>query len=191
MAFRLGSYQPFYRSQYGSEAEPAQVVPPEILSLLLGITLRLVHRTHRKFSVSSQALFSLAAVISLFVGSFASEARKAISIQAYVFTFLTVALFACQIPVSDAVRRKGVGDLGMARWCRGPHSNTPRKLQHRSESTLFTRHIHFILWFGIIPWFAFLFTLISAIVSFLTLSRPRENIQPLAKARDAPMSQVA
>ncbi|KAK0209986.1 hypothetical protein DFS33DRAFT_1251664 [Desarmillaria ectypa] len=135
------------------------------------------------------ALFSLAAVISLFAG-WCAASRKSISIQAYVFTFLTVALFACQIPVSDAVRRKGVEIWG---WKDGVEVPTATLLEAAASLGVnpLYRHIHFILWFGIIPWFAFLFTLISAIVSFLALSGLKENTQPLAKARDVPMSQVA
>ncbi|KAK0471299.1 hypothetical protein IW261DRAFT_1425281 [Armillaria novae-zelandiae] len=90
----------------------------------LGITLRLVTNTSEVFCVIT-ALYSLAAVISLFVGSGATS-RKSISFHAYVFTFLTVALFACQIPVSDAVRRKGVEIWGWKDGVAVPTETLPR-----------------------------------------------------------------
>ncbi|KAK0477172.1 hypothetical protein EDD18DRAFT_1380498 [Armillaria luteobubalina] len=161
----------------------------------LGITLRLVMNSVVHPAIASEvfcvitALYSLAAVISLFVGSGATS-RKFITLHAYVFTFLTVALFACQIPVSDAVRRKGVEIWGWKDGVAVPSETLLEAAASLGVNPLY-RHIHFILWFGVIPWFAFLFTLISAIVSFSALRGLRENTLPLAKARNAPMSQVA
>lgn len=51
-------------------------------------------------------VFSIFTLIGLFVS--AASTKTALKAQGFLYAFITVALFACQIPVSDAVRRKGV-----------------------------------------------------------------------------------
>ncbi|KAK0458454.1 uncharacterized protein EV420DRAFT_356112 [Desarmillaria tabescens] len=141
----------------------------------LGITLRLVTNSVVHPAIASETfcvilcVFSIGTLIGLFVS--VASTKKALKAQGFLYAFITVALFACQIPVSDAVRRKGVLVSGTT----ADGSAVPADTLLEAAASLgvdpLYRRINFILWFGIIPWIGFLFSGIASIVSFAAVSR--------------------
>jgi len=100
------------------------------------------------------AIVALVAFTGLFIRRY--SATRALKIQGYVFTFLTAAIFATEIPVSQVVRKHGI---------RLPANTSVAAVEALGVNAEY-KHIHFALWFAIIPWIEFLFTLLSAVVSF-------------------------
>lgn len=52
------------------------------------------------------AFVGLLAVIGVFASRYSTP--RALKVQGYVFAFLTAAIFACEIPVSQVVRKHGI-----------------------------------------------------------------------------------
>ncbi|KAF8915249.1 hypothetical protein CPB85DRAFT_1251677 [Mucidula mucida] len=158
----------------------------------LGITLRLVTNNVVHPAIASEVfcvitcLFSIVALIGLFVQR--GSSKQALKAQGAVFAFLTVALFACQIPVSNAVRSKGVEIWGWKDGEEVPAATLLAAAASLGVNPIY-KHIDFILWFGIIPWFAFLFALTSAIASFAAAGKVKDTYTS-EKAREAGLTEV-
>ncbi|KAK0228043.1 hypothetical protein EDD18DRAFT_1099779 [Armillaria luteobubalina] len=159
----------------------------------LGITLRLVTNSVVHPAIASETFCVILCVFSIFtlIGLFVSAAstKTALKAQGFLYAFITVALFACQIPVSDAVRRKGVLVSGTTADGEAVPAATLLQAAASLGVDPLYRRIHFILWFGIIPWIGFLFSGLASIVSFAAVSRV-EPPPVMSKAAEAGLTEA-
>ncbi|KIY44848.1 hypothetical protein FISHEDRAFT_77068 [Fistulina hepatica ATCC 64428] len=104
------------------------------------------------------------AVIGLFIRSWSNKIM--LRVQGYVWAFLTVALFATQIPYSNVLRKD---TIFVQAWFPNGTEFTQAQLEATASAlgvNLYYKHHDFLLWYAVMPWIAFLFTLLSTIVSF-------------------------
>ncbi|KIY74008.1 hypothetical protein CYLTODRAFT_448602 [Cylindrobasidium torrendii FP15055 ss-10] len=184
IALSIGLEAVVYQNQLKSSLRAA-VAP-------MGITLRLVanNLVHRAIACEVFCVLTFIVGLAAFVGVFLNKfnTRKSLQVQTYLFAFLTVALFATCIPVSHSVRTRSVEVYA---WTADgtPVSDedlaaTIAKLGVNPQY----KHMPDLLYFGIMPWFAFLFDLTSTVVSYLAIKKVGPSTYTSSNAQ---MAQIA
>ncbi|KIY44854.1 hypothetical protein FISHEDRAFT_77075 [Fistulina hepatica ATCC 64428] len=115
------------------------------------------------------ALFGFLSFAGLFTRRMSTAG--ALKMQGFVYSFLACALFASQVPVSNTARTDSFsveafqnGVQLPAELVQAAAASFGLNLQYKS--------FDWIVWFAVMPWIAFLFSLLSAVASFIARPAP-------------------
>ncbi|KAJ7054178.1 hypothetical protein C8F01DRAFT_497987 [Mycena amicta] len=125
--------------------------------------------------------FAFIALIAIDANTRSGISTRTLPIQFISLGFLSTWLFATQIAVSDFVARRSVKVSATIDGFKVPNGIVKTIEQAFGEKTAY-KDFEYLRLLAVLPWFAFIFTVISAIISFLAVSRRRIGSRPAKPA---------